>query len=100
MTNQEYVAIAVGLLAPILVGLVTKTSQSAGLKAVLLAAIAAVTGIGQGFLNTPPETTWVWQTAVLAGGVAWVTAVATHYGLYKPTGITATIQGSVIKDAV
>jgi hypothetical protein len=98
MNTQELVAAAIGLVAPILVGLITRASTSPGIKAMILAAIAAAVGIGTGFLNTPPETVWVWQSAAVGAVLAWVTAVATHYGFLKPTGVTATLQGTANAD--
>jgi hypothetical protein len=83
--------LAVGL--PLLVGLVTKTVTDAGKKAVLLAGLAALTGLVS-----------EWAAAVNAGVVfnlgsaalvalfAFLAGVGMHFGLYKPTGISARLQ--------
>lgn len=98
ITTQMLVTVLIGLIAPIAVGLVTKASTSAGVKAVLLLTIAALVGVGQGFVDTPAGETWNWQIAVFNAAVAWVAAVATHFGLYKPTGVSATAQKLLIRD--
>lgn len=98
MNATDLVVLAIGLVAPIVVGLVTKSSTSSGLKACLLAAIAALVGVGTGFVNTSPGQVWDWRAATVAAAVAWVAAVATHYGFYKPTGVTARIQSTAISD--
>lgn len=98
MNTASLVILAISALAPIVVGLITKSSTPSGIKAAALAGIAIAIGVGNGFLNTPAGTVWEWKTAVIGAGVAWVLAVATHYGLYKPTGVTAKIQATAIAD--
>lgn len=89
ITSIDLVTVLLGVVAPILVGLVTTRAMSSGVRAVLLATLATAVGIGEGFRDTAPGTVWDWRHAVLAGMVAWVIAVATHYGLWKPTGVSA-----------
>lgn len=98
ITTQMLVTVLIGLIGPIAVGLVTKTSTSSAVKAVLLLTIAALVGVGQGFIDTPAGEVWNWQIAVFNAAVAWVAAVSTHFGLYKPTGVSDAAQKLLIRD--
>lgn len=89
MTTLNLVTVLLAVLAPVLVGLVTTKVTASGWRAVLLATLAAAIGVGAGFRDNPPGTVWDWRAAVLAAVTAWVIAVATHYGLWKPTGVSA-----------
>jgi hypothetical protein len=92
------VTMLIGVVAPALVALVTKASTSSTVKALLNAAIALAVGIGQGFVDTPADVTWDWQTAVFFGITAFITSVATYFGLLKPTPTNNVLQASFIKD--
>lgn len=98
ISTQQLVTIGIGVIAPIVIGLITKVSTSATVKAVLLAAVAALVGVGQGFIDTPSGTPWVWQVAVFNGVLAYVVAVSTYFGLIKPTGVSDAAQRSLVKD--
>ena len=90
----------VATILPLIVGLVTKTSSSRTLKALLLAGLsiisagltdllAALTG-GEAF----DLGTW------LVGAVAtFAVAVSAHYGFWKPTGATGAVQSVGDKQA-
>ncbi len=91
--------LVVTILLPLAVGLVTKQSWSAGFKAVLLLLLAAVTGLASealdaGLSNTPYDL----QVGAIAAAQAFVIAVAVHFGLWKPTGATETVQNAVVSD--
>lgn len=103
VTTQMIVTMLVGLVAPIIVSLVTKASTSGQVKGTLLALISAVTGIGQGFLDTPPGVTWQWQLAVFYAITAFIAGVATYFGLLQPSnkdGRSAAdvLQATLVKD--
>jgi len=98
ISTEQMVTLLVTVIAPLIVGLLTKASWSANLKAILLLGISAAIGVAQGFLAAPAGTTWAWQVAVVNGVIAWVIAVATHYGLWKPTGITAKVVAIGVAD--
>lgn len=89
----QVISLLVGVVLPLLTGLVTKTSTSAGFKAVVLLALSAVTAVLTDFL------------AALNGGTAFdlgatlLTALGTfligvgmHFGIWKPTGVAAGLQ--------
>lgn len=79
-------SILVGSVLPLLVNLVTKDVASSALKAVLLAGLAAVTGVLTP-LTQAGANHYDWRNIVVSVGLAWVTAVATHFGFYKPTNV-------------
>lgn len=81
------------VIIPLLVGLVTKKTTDSGLKAVLLAILAAVTGLLTELLraveaNVPYDL----GVGLLMAIGALVTAIALHYGLWKPTGASERVQ--------
>lgn len=85
--------LVVSIVLPLLVGLVTKVSTSAGLKAVLLAALAAVNGIVVEWLAAANagEVFGLGTALVLALG-SFLVAVGLHFGIYKPTGASNSLQ--------
>lgn len=98
LSPVQFVTVLVGLVAPILVGLVTRASTSAGTKATILAGISVLVGVGQGFIDLPAGQVWNWQVALFNALIAWVTAVATYFGYYKPAGVSAWAQSKMVKD--
>ena len=86
----------VGVVLPIVVGLITKASWSSGTKAWLLAGTSAVTGFfaelssaGDGF---------DYRAALVNAFVVFVAGVAAHYGFWKPVGVTEKAQAVLVKD--
>jgi hypothetical protein len=77
----------VGFLLPILVGIVTRWTTRSAAKAVLLLLLSAVSGFLTSWAADPGVH---WSLAALYAGEAWVVAVASHFGLWKPGGVTAT----------
>lgn len=92
-------SMAIGTVLPILVGLVTKEVTSAGTKAVLLAALSALTAFLTQWLDAvnSANADWDWGTALLTCLATWITAVAIHFGFWKPTGGTDAAQRSLVK---
>lgn len=92
-----WLTLVVTLLLPILVGLVTKASWSSGLKAVLLLAFSAATAIISNLLAVKGATdVGPMVTAVIS---TFVIAVAAHFGFWKPTEVSTTMQNSLVKDS-
>lgn len=85
--------LAAAVVFPLLVGLVTTRLSSAGLKAVILAALAVVTSLA-GELAAALQTgaTYNLGTALLAALGSFLIAVGTHFGLWKPTGAATAAQ--------
>lgn len=93
-----WLTLVVTLLLPILVGLVTKASWSGGLKAVLLLAFSAATAIISNLLAVNgPTDVGPMVTSVIT---TFVIAVAVHFGFWKPTDVSTTVQSVLVKDDV
>jgi hypothetical protein len=78
---------------PVLVGLVTKTVTSSTWKAILLATVSLASGFVSALLaavlaGVPFDVV----SALLTGLAAWLIAIATHFGFWRPTGVTAAVQ--------
>lgn len=89
VVDMALLAIVVGTVLPILVGIVTKEVASGALKSVILAFLSAVTGLVNGAINADGLFT---KEAVIAAAVTWVTAVATYYGFLKPTDVSPKVN--------
>lgn len=94
--TTQVLTLFVSILFPVLVGYVTKASWDSGLKAVILAAVSAVSGVLSSALD--PTHSFHWQAALLTAVGAFAIAVATHFGLWKPTGVSAAVQARGVKD--
>lgn len=94
------VNILVSIILPVLVGLVTKSSTASGIKAVILLLLTTISAyLTQAIAYGVDH--FAWASAGLAAVLSFVTAVASHYGLLKPTGITPAAQRSgPVKDPV
>lgn len=90
LSSYYLVSVVVAPLLPLLVGLVTKLAASPGLKAVLLLALSAVVGVVNQWIEAGPDFILT-SDLIVATLVAWVIAVGTHFGLYKPTGIASNL---------
>lgn len=88
--TAQIISMVVGVLLPILVGLVTKVVTSPAFKAVLLFALSAVSGFLTEFLVV--GTAFDWQQALFSWLTTFIVAVAMHFGLYSPTGISQKAQ--------
>lgn len=93
------ISLAIAVLLPLLVGLVTKRSTSAGTKAVLLLAFAAIKTFLEGWLQAADSAVdFAFVPAAIAVFVNFALAVVTHFGLWKPTGATDAAQRSLVHD--
>ncbi|WDH80215.1 hypothetical protein PTQ19_07225 [Microbacterium esteraromaticum] len=87
------IQLLVSTVLPLLVGLVTKTVTSGGVKAVLLALFALasslLTELGVAISN---GTVYDVGQGLLLALPTFLIAVGLHYGLWKPTGTSARAQ--------
>lgn len=97
--NQvQVLSVLIGVILPIVVGLVTKRVTSESVKAVLLAFLAAVSGFVTEAINVGGfNDSFNWTAALLTWVMTFVAAVAAHFGLWKPTGVSAAAQRSLVK---
>lgn len=84
---QLLASFVVGVVIPTIVGLVTKKLASSALKSWVLLFLSAVSTV-----LVAAVTTGNFETEALVNGffVTFVTAVAAHYGFFKPAGVTGT----------
>lgn len=90
-------ALILGLLVstvlPILVGLVTSKVVRPATKALLLAALSAVTGLLTELLaSVNSGTSYELGTGLVLALTSFLIATAMHYGLWKPTTVSAKAQ--------
>lgn len=90
-------ALVIGLLVstvlPLLVGLVTKTVTHGGVKAVILAGLAALTGLLTELLaSIQAGTTYDLGTGLALALGAFLVAVGMHFGIWKATGVSSRLQ--------
>jgi hypothetical protein len=83
---------------PVLVGLVTTRVTNAGLKAVLLLALSTVTGFVTEYAG-PHDAGYSVGTAAVLALVSFATGVLSHFGFWKPVGVSAKAQDSFVKAA-
>jgi hypothetical protein len=94
------VQLALAFVLPVLVGLVTKRVTSSAVKAWLLAGLTLATSLlvelGRAL---EAGSTFDLGAALFLALPAFVVSVATHYGLWKPTGVSARVQAVGSDDA-
>ena len=94
LTAAQTAGFTTAVILPLLVGLATTRLTKPGPKAVALAALSLATS-----LLTEAGTAWETGTTYDLGQglLTWLPvftcAVATHYGIWKPPGISHTLQG-------
>lgn len=93
--DQAYwLGLLVSVILPVLVGLVTTRVTHAGVKAVLLLALSGLDGFLVEYVAGGPG--YDVGTAAVLAGVAFATGVLSHFGLWKPAGVSGAVQDSLI----
>lgn len=100
ITASEWLTLAINTVLPIVVAFVTSRLADSGAKALALLALSALTTYLVGILaalNAGQGIDWshLTFTAIVGFGIA----VAAHFGLWKPVGITGT-EGAVSRVGV
>lgn len=89
--DAQVFAFLAGVVLPFLTAIMAKNTASSGTKAVInlilsgIAGTIAVLATNAGHAITAKE-------LVIVVGTAWITAVATHFGLWKPTTLTPKVN--------
>jgi hypothetical protein len=87
------IGLIVSTILPILTGLATTRVTNASVKAVILAALAAVTGLGTELLaSIQSGGTYDLGTGLVLALTAFLVATAMHFGLWKPTTVADKAQ--------
>jgi hypothetical protein len=95
LDSAYWLGLAISVVLPVLVGLVTTRVTSAGAKAVLLLFLTAANGFLVELAGPHPDGYSV-GTAVVLWAVSFATGVLTHFGLWKPTGLSGKAQDSLV----
>lgn len=86
ITDFQLVNLLVGVLLPIVVALVTKTTRNAPrIRATLLLVLSGVSGVLSQWLAAPGG--FDFAQAILGAVTTFVIGVATLFGLWMPTGV-------------
>jgi hypothetical protein len=98
-------ALLIGLLVstilPILVGLVTTRVTAPGIKAVVLAALSAVTGLLTELLaSINGGTSYDLGNGLVFALTAFLVAVAMHFGFWRPTTVADKAQSILVTEKV
>lgn len=94
INTAYWLGLVITFVLPLLVGVVTTHVTNASVQAVLLLLFTA----GNGFLveyTAPHPDGYSITSAIVLWLVSFVTSVAAHFGLWKPTGIARTVQTKV-----
>lgn len=92
-TWVQLVTLVVTVVLPVLVGLVTTRETNSARKTVYLAVLAAVTGFGSELLAALSNgTTYDVAAGLFTAVTSLVVAIALHYGVWKPTGVSRAAQ--------
>jgi hypothetical protein len=90
-------SLAVTVLLPLLVGLVTTRLTSSGTKAVLLLALASITSVVQAWLaSVNAHVPFEWVVVAFNAAINFGVGTAVHFGLWKPTGAAKAAEDSGI----
>jgi VIT1/CCC1 family predicted Fe2+/Mn2+ transporter len=89
----QTLSFVVGVLLPVLTGLVTKQAASGSVRAVVLLALSAVSGFVSNWLDavTTHVPFNVGTTFITVLGT-FVVGVAAHFGWWKPTGVSDAVK--------
>lgn len=90
----QLVSMIVGVMLPILVGLVTSRVTNPGVKATLLALLSAVSGLGSEWLSRGDD--FDLGVAAIYWIQTFIVAVAMHFGLWKPLEVSQAAQESMV----
>jgi hypothetical protein len=93
LDKAYWIGLLVSIGLPVLVGLVTKHITHPGVKAVLLLALSTLNGLLVELANPGPD--WDLGTAAILSLVAFAVGVLSHFGLWKPTGVSDRAQSAL-----
>lgn len=98
LPTLQLLILSSSVVLPLLVGLVTTRVTSGGRKAVLLAALALVSQlVGELIVSIQDGSSYDLGIGLALGLGSFLTAVGTHFGIWKPIGIAGLAADSLIK---
>ncbi|WP_405373446.1 MULTISPECIES: hypothetical protein [unclassified Microbacterium] len=91
------VQFVIAFLLPVIVGLVTTRVSSGSMKAILLAALSLVTSLAVELARALSSgEVYDLGLALFAALPAFVVSVSSHYGLWRPTGVSDVAQSIAV----
>jgi uncharacterized membrane protein YccC len=93
LDKAYWIGLAISVVLPVLVGLVTKHITHPGVKATLLLALSTLTGFLTELANPGPD--YDLGTAIVLSLVSFATGVLMHFGLWKPAGVSDKAQSAL-----
>ncbi|WP_199572771.1 hypothetical protein [Streptomyces murinus] len=90
-----WLGLLTSVVLPVLVGLVTTRVTSPGAKGILLLALSTVNGFVVEYA-APHDASYSVGTAAVLALVSFGMGVLMHFGLWKPTGVSAAAQNVLI----
>jgi FtsH-binding integral membrane protein len=91
LDGAYWLGLAISVFLPVLVGLVTTRVTNASVKSVLLLALTAANGFLVE-LAAPHDAGYSVGSAVILWGISFGTGVLSHFGVWKPTGVSGAAQ--------
>ena len=93
LDKAYWLGLAISVVLPVLVGLVTKHVTHPGVKATILLALSTLNGFLVELANPGPD--YDFGTAVVLTLVSLATGVLAHFGLWKPAGVSDRAQSAL-----
>lgn len=87
--DPAVLSILLGVVIPVITGVVTKEVAHAGLKATVLLFLSGLTGV---LASAQTNDSVISKQTLIFAAVAWAVGVATHFGWLKPTGVSDAVQ--------
>lgn len=97
LNTAYWLGLVVSVALPVLVGLVTTRVTHNGVKAVLLLLLSTLNGLLVELIERGGAEGYDFGSAVILAGVSFAIGVLTHFGLYKPAGISARVAEVGVK---
>lgn len=90
--DNQLLVVLVGVVIPIITAVVARWTAAPGVKAVITLTLSAVAGV----VTQAIEGGGIWTSEMIVNAVvAYVIAIATYYGLWKPTTVAPAISQRV-----
>lgn len=97
LRSVQTLSLLIGIVLPILTNFFTASTMKPGPRAVILAALSAVSGFATEYAHSVGEGKFDLYAAILTTIGTFVVAVATHLGLYAPTGVAEATSRAGVK---
>lgn len=91
----QLISVLVGVVLPLLVGIVTNSNTQPDVKAVVLLGFSGFTSVATEFGQTlTTGSAFDWGTVVVAALATFLTGVGVHFGLLKPVATSAAARAA------